>query len=183
MSDPNYYEVLQIPPDASQEELRRVYYLRRDLALSQADGKLLAELEMAYLVLGKPELRKAYNAEHGFPALQGDGQAHGTIPEPDVQRMSDWLREANGPVEGELLKQKMRDVEAPKSEKLHPEDVAAVVFAVVIVLALAAYSGLRLFRLVWGDLEPTWWRYAFSIGGLLLSVLVFVGWCLQKSKK
>lgn len=183
MSNPDYYEVLQIAPDASQEELRRVYYLRRDFALSQADGKLLAELEMAYLVLGKPELRKAYNTEHGFPAVEGDGQAHGAIPEPDVERMSDWLREANGSVEGELLKQKMRDVQAPKSEKLNPEDVGAVVFAVVIVLALAVYSGLRLFRLVWGDLEPTWWRYFLSIGGLILSVLVFVGWCLQKTKK
>lgn len=76
----------------------------------------------------------------------------------------------------------MRDVQAPKSEKLNPEDVAAVVFAVVIVLAQAVYSGLRLFRLVWGDLEPTFWRYAFSMGGLILSVLVFIGWSLQKRR-
>jgi curved DNA-binding protein CbpA len=73
----NYYEVLDVKPDAGQNEIRQAY-----LRIKSAYGKdsaalyslfddtetkaVLEQIEQAYLVLSSPEKRKEYDRTHGF---------------------------------------------------------------------------------------------------------------------
>ncbi|MEW6057542.1 MAG: helix-turn-helix domain-containing protein [Bdellovibrionota bacterium] len=73
----SYYEVLDVRPDASQNEIRQAY-LRTKAAYSKDSAALyslfdehetrqvLDNIEQAYLVLSNPDKRKEYDKVHGF---------------------------------------------------------------------------------------------------------------------
>lgn len=73
----SYYEILDVKPDASQNEIRQAY-LRSKAAYSKDSAALyslfdeqetrmfLDNIEQAYLVLSSPEKRKEYDKIHGF---------------------------------------------------------------------------------------------------------------------
>src|SRR4051812_44102623 len=73
----NYYEILDVKPDASQQEIRQAYfrikaaYSKDSAALyslfdEQETRHVLERVEQAYLVLSNPEKRKEYDKVHGF---------------------------------------------------------------------------------------------------------------------
>jgi len=102
----NYYGILGVSLQASQEEIKKAY---RKLALQfhpdrnrgnrQADHKI-REVNAAYEILGDPEARKTYDRLRlGY--VEPMGSRRNTEPEPDesvspsvvLQRMEDTLRE------------------------------------------------------------------------------------------
>jgi curved DNA-binding protein CbpA len=73
----SYYEVLDIKPDATQNEIRQAYlraksaYGKDSAALyslfdDQQTKEFLDNIEQAYLILSSPEKRKEYDRVHGF---------------------------------------------------------------------------------------------------------------------
>lgn len=87
----NYYEILDILPDASQSDIRQAYFRAkaaygRDSAAiyslfdSIETKNLLERIEEAYLVLSNQERRKEYDKTHGF--LQYVGKHSPSSPPP-----------------------------------------------------------------------------------------------------
>ncbi len=75
--NPSLYDLLEITPDASSQEVRAAYlraksaYKKDSVALYTLMGheeteELLAKIEQAYQILSTPERRKEYDASHGF---------------------------------------------------------------------------------------------------------------------
>ena len=73
----NYYDILDVKPDATQSEIRQAYfrvksaYSRDSAALyslfdEQETQLVLERMEQAYLVLSNPEKRKEYDKVHGL---------------------------------------------------------------------------------------------------------------------
>lgn len=73
----NYYEILDVKPDAGQNEIRQAYlrikaaYGKDSAALYSLfddieSKRVLEQVEQAYLVLSSPEKRKEYDRTHGF---------------------------------------------------------------------------------------------------------------------
>jgi hypothetical protein len=73
----NYYEVLDIKPDAGQNEIRQAYFRAKaaygkdsaavySLFDEQETRHVLDKIEQAYLVLSNPEKRREYDKVHGF---------------------------------------------------------------------------------------------------------------------
>lgn len=81
--DPTHYDLLELAPDASAQDLRAAYqrvksaYRKDSVALysliseEETEG-LLAKIEEAYLVLSHPERRKDYDRSHGLINLADD---------------------------------------------------------------------------------------------------------------
>lgn len=76
----NYYTILDIKPDASQNDIRQAYfraksaYSKDSAALysifdSQETHLILEKIEQAYLVLSNVEKRKEYDKVHGFLSM------------------------------------------------------------------------------------------------------------------
>lgn len=89
----NYYELLEIGPDATPQEIRTAYlrtkaaYKKDSPALytlmdeSETEA-LLQNLEDAYQVLSHPERRKEYDRSHGFIGVDMDDTASDAPPIP-----------------------------------------------------------------------------------------------------
>lgn len=88
----NYYEVLDVKPDASQGEIRQAYlrsksaYGRDSAALyslfdEHQTRHIIETIEQAYLVLSNPEKRKEYDRVHGFLTASLE-----PIPAPTAQK-------------------------------------------------------------------------------------------------
>lgn len=64
----DYYEILQISPNADPETIHRVYRILAQRYhpdnIETHDGELFHNLTVAYRVLGDPEQRAAYDVEH-----------------------------------------------------------------------------------------------------------------------
>ena len=66
LRSPDYYEILGVPRDASQEEIRRAYLeaarrLHPDKNKSPGETEIFLEVQQAYEVLSNPKRRKAYD--------------------------------------------------------------------------------------------------------------------------
>ena len=86
----NYYDILDVKPDATQSEIRQAYfrvksaYSRDSAALyslfdEQETQLVLERVEQAYLVLSNPEKRKEYDKVHGLlgAKVEYESQAFG----------------------------------------------------------------------------------------------------------
>ncbi len=73
----NYYEVLDIPPDASATDIRQAYFRAKSAygkdsnaiysLFDNSDTKeMLARIEEAYIILSNSDRRKEYDRTHGF---------------------------------------------------------------------------------------------------------------------
>jgi hypothetical protein len=88
-----YYDVLDVRPDATPEELREAYvraktaYSKDSVALyTLVDGdelkRILGQIEEAYLVLSNPLKRKEYDARYGFIDPNEELVSHRSSPPP-----------------------------------------------------------------------------------------------------
>lgn len=98
----NYYELLEIGPDATPQEIRTAYlrtkaaYKKDSPALytlmdASETETLLQNLEDAYQVLSHPERRKEYDRSHGFISLDMDDSqpdAGSPFPRPGAKSAS-----------------------------------------------------------------------------------------------
>jgi molecular chaperone DnaJ len=124
MANLNYYAVLEVSLQASQEEIKKSY---RKLALQyhpdrnqgnrQADQKI-REVNAAYEILGDPDARKAYDRlrlGHVEPMVsRGDEEPEESIsPGVVLQRMEGTLREES---RKQLFKVMMKDTARIKKE-------------------------------------------------------------------
>ena len=124
MSTLNYYAVLEVSLQASQEEIKKAY---RKLALQyhpdrnqgnrQADQKI-REVNAAYEILGDPDARKAYDRlrlGHVGPMVsRGDEEPEESIsPGVVLERMEGTLREES---RKQLFKVMMKDTARIKKE-------------------------------------------------------------------
>jgi len=91
LSEQDYYETLEIPRDASAEDVTRAYNLARSTyaegslaghsVFSEGDVEVIRErIEMAYQALSDPELRAAYDAQLARQSEQE--HARPTPPDP-----------------------------------------------------------------------------------------------------
>ncbi|MBI3542710.1 MAG: DnaJ domain-containing protein, partial [Deltaproteobacteria bacterium] len=73
----SYYQILDVRPDASQNEIRQAYFRAKSAygkdsaalysLFDEHETRLVIEaIEQAYLVLSNPEKRKEYDKVHGF---------------------------------------------------------------------------------------------------------------------
>ncbi len=87
----NHYEVLEIGPDATPQEIRTAYlrtkaaYKKDSPALytlmdASETETLLQSLEEAYQVLSNPELRREYDRSHGLISLDMDDTHANSLP-------------------------------------------------------------------------------------------------------
>ena len=135
MAAANHYELLQIAPDASQQELRQAF--RRlskryhpdttDLPAEQAE-EVFRHLQQAYLTLSDPERRRLYDVSLR-PVPQPLQSLRVSVPQPVPVR-----RALSG---GEWFALLLLGV--------------AVVFSLVLGVGLAWARGTELLR------EPSWW--------------------------
>jgi len=124
MATLNYYAVLEVSLQASQEEIKKAY---RKLALQyhpdrnqgnrQADQKI-REVNAAYEILGDPDARKAYDrlrlGHLGPMVSRGDEETEESIsPGVVLQRMEGTLREES---RKQLFKVMMKDTARIKRE-------------------------------------------------------------------
>ena len=127
MATLNYYAVLEVSLQASQEEIKKAY---RKLALQyhpdrnqgnrQADQKI-REVNAAYEILGDPEARKAYDRLRlgyvGPMVSRGDEESEESIsPGVVLQRMEATLREES---RKQMFKVMMKDTARIKKELGH----------------------------------------------------------------
>jgi len=74
-SEPDYYKVLGIAPDASEEEIRKAYHKLafkfhpdRNRKSKKANGKM-RDINEAYAILSDPIKRRQYNLPRGFNSI------------------------------------------------------------------------------------------------------------------
>jgi len=102
--DPNYYELLGVPPSATLEEIKEAFRARAtklhpDHTKSKAKEMELAGITGAYSVLRHPNLRKVYDKQlraqvRPCSACEGSGQTRKQKGFGGVQRVK--CRECNG---------------------------------------------------------------------------------------
>ena len=124
MANLNYYAVLEVSLQASQEEIKKSY---RKLALQyhpdrnqgnrQAEQRI-REVNAAYEILGDPDARKAYDRlrlGHVGPMVSRQEEESEESPSPGVvlQRMEGTLREE---ARKQLLKVMMKNTDRIKEE-------------------------------------------------------------------
>ncbi len=124
MSTLNYYAVLEVSLQASQEEIKKAYWKLalqyhpdRNQGSRQADQKI-REVNAAYEILGDPDARKAYDRlrlGHVGPMVsRGDEEPEESIsPGVVLQRMEGTLREES---RKQLFKVMMKDTARIKNE-------------------------------------------------------------------
>ena len=68
------YEVLQVPPDAADDDLRRAYRLRlrQTHPDTGGDAAQFVQVQRAWELVGTPDARAAYDRGHGFGAAAPD---------------------------------------------------------------------------------------------------------------
>jgi len=121
LSEQDHFEILEVPPDASQQEIERAYRLARatyaedSLAgyslFGEGDAEALRErVEIAYRVLSDEESREAYRASlsAGDPEAGGwdSGPAAGARPSRAVASVEDFeeIDEESGEFDGARLR-------------------------------------------------------------------------------
>ena len=124
MANLNYYAVLEVSLQASQEEIKKAY---RKLALqyhpdrnqgSRQAEQRIREVNAAYEILGDPDARKAYDRlrlGHVGPMVSRQEEESEESPSPGVvlQRMEGTLREE---ARKQLLKVMMKNTDRIKEE-------------------------------------------------------------------
>jgi len=96
--DPNYYDILDLLPDASQKDIQDAY-LRTKSAFNKDSVALyslvspderqevMSNIEQAYQILSNPERRREYDQCHGLLSLEG--QVSTVAPATETPNMSD----------------------------------------------------------------------------------------------
>lgn len=198
----DYYRVLSVPRNATHKEIHEAYQRLRDTTISPNAGmeamNFLREVGEAITILGDAQKREAYNqhydeviAKSAQATTQSEGRESGgtdtpkDAPQPDVDRMAQYLREMDGNAIHQMKKQQSKPEKKPTTwlKELGLENIAALIFAVLIVLGLAFYSAKRLYLVLAGDVESSFWSWALPIGGLLLSAMIVFGWTVKKASK
>lgn len=136
MAAANHYELLQIAPDASPQDLRQAFrrlskhYHPDTTALPEAQAREgFRQLQVAYLTLSDPERRRAYDASLSPARAQPR-----TVPATTVVKPAPVRRALSG---GEWFALLLLGL--------------AVVFSLVLGVGLAWARGTALLR------EPSWW--------------------------
>ncbi len=93
--DETYYEILDVPTNASPEDVRRAYlrikaaYEKESVVLysliaSEEREETLKRIENAYLVLSDSEKRRQYDKSHGFIQFQEEKEEEAAAPEEEL---------------------------------------------------------------------------------------------------
>ncbi|HBH72313.1 MAG TPA: molecular chaperone DnaJ [Synechococcales bacterium UBA10510] len=143
MSGPSHYQLLQVAPTASREELRQAFRLlskrfhpdTTELPLAEAE-RSFQQLRLAYAVLSDPAARERYDGELRHGALLAAANPVTRVRPPGAR--PDGVRRALSG--GEWLALLLLGI--------------ALVFSLVLGVGLAWLRGAELFE------SPSWWQEA-----------------------
>lgn len=144
MSGPSHYQLLQVAPTASREELRQAFRLlskrfhpdTTELPLAEAE-RLFQQLRLAYAVLSDPAARERYDGELRHAVLLAAANPAITRVRPPGARPDGVRRALSG---GEWLALLLLGI--------------ALVFSLVLGVGMAWLRGAELFE------SPSWWQEA-----------------------
>ena len=143
MSGPSHYQLLQVAPTASREELRQAFRLlskrfhpdTTELPLAEAE-RLFQQLRLAYAVLSDPAARERYDGELRHAVLLAAANPVTRVRPPGAR--PDGVRRALSG--GEWLALLLLGI--------------ALVFSLVLGVGMAWLRGAELFE------SPSWWQEA-----------------------
>ena len=144
MSGPSHYQLLQVAPTASREELRQAFRLlskrfhpdTTELPLAEAE-RLFQQLRLAYAVLSDPAARERYDGELRHAVLLAAANPATTRVRPPGARPDGVRRALSG---GEWLALLLLGI--------------ALVFSLVLGVGMAWLRGAELIE------SPSWWQEA-----------------------
>jgi curved DNA-binding protein len=125
----DYYEVLQISPNADQETIHRVYRIQAQRFhpdnLDHGNAEIFRNVADAYQVLSDPKRRAAYDAQHGrrAPARQSEEKFD---PPANPAQSVDLERDKRQKIMGLLYSKRLANPGQPSLSLRELEDLMAI---------------------------------------------------------
>ena len=202
----NYYKILNIQKDASSEQVKEAYrklvkFWHPDINPSPNAHEKIIEINEAYEILNNVEKRKVYNRiyDEYFGSI---GQAvykdnnhknrsdkryaeysYDTKTSANFEDLQDWIKQAKTKAD-ELIQNGLKKVDSSLETGFYAigeiGNFFSMLFAIALIGAIGFNSIIYLFELMSGTSDFSFLGLIFSIIGIVVCVLVIIGWSIGK---